>query len=705
MICLFTTSTAGLRHRAGAASYQLAVLALAVFIASDSTALAQDVFTPHHVARVRTVTAAAISPDGSQVAYVLAVPRVPLQDDDGAAWEELHVVNADGRSRPFVTGHVNVASPTWTPDGRGITFLTRRTGEQSRGIHLVPVDGGEARRVVSHATDIASYSLAPDGKRVAFVARPAKPRSREDLERRGFNQEIYEEALVNSKVWIASIPDTTAAGRPDETARELDLPGSASFVSWSPDGSRLLVVLAPTPLIDDDLMNRRAHVVDPASGRIVTRLNNPGKLGQVAWSPDGRNIALVSAENLSDPAEGRLMVVAATGGPLRDVVPGYEGHVQAIAWTDERTLRFLGAEWSETAIRDVGVDARTPAAIRAPGGPVFSALDRAANGNIALLGDSSTHPTEVFLLRRGAREPARLTNSNPWLDSMRMAKQELMRFKARDGLELEGILIRPLNEQPGQRYPLILAVHGGPESRDTNGWRTSYASPGQVAAAQGFAVFYPNYRGSTGRGVAFSRLSQGDPAGKEFDDLVDAVDHLIAIGLVDRDRVGITGGSYGGYASAWGATYYTERFRAAVMFIGISDKIAKVGTTDIANEEFLVHALKRPWENWDLFRDRSPITHAGKSRTATLILHGAADPRVHPTQSMSLYRYLKLHGKTPVRLVLYPGEGHGNRRAASRLDYNLRLMQWMNHYLKGPGGEPPPHEIDYAAPAAANVTR
>jgi dipeptidyl aminopeptidase/acylaminoacyl peptidase len=119
----------------------------------------------------------------------------------------------------------------------------------------------------------------------------------------------------------------------------------------------------------------------------------------------------------------------------------------------------------------------------------------------------------------------------------------------------------------------------------------------------------------------------------------------------------------------------------------------------------LVHALKRPWDDWQFFRERSPITHAGKSRTATLILHGSADPRVHPTQSLSLYRYLKLHGNAPVRLVFCPGEGHGNRRAASRLDYSLRLMQWMTHYLGGPGGDPPRHELDYAAPPALSSTR
>jgi len=278
---------------------------------------------------------------------------------------------------------------------------------------------------------------------------------------------------------------------------------------------------------------------------------------------------------------------------------------------------------------------------------------------------------------------------------MRFARQEVVRHKAKDGLDLEGILVRPLDEEAGKRYPLILTVHGGPEAHIRNGWVTRYSYAGQVAAARGFAVFYPNYRGSTGRGVAFSKMGQADAAGKEFSDLIDAVDHLVAIGLVDKDRVGITGGSYGGYASAWGATYYSHRFAASVMFVGISSNISKVGTTDIPLEMYLVHHRKWLWDDWKYFLERSPIYHVQKGRTPILILHGKDDPRVHPSQSLELYRHLKTLGKAPVRLVFYPGEGHGNRKSAARYDYSLRLLRWMDHYLKGPGGDLPPHEIDY----------
>ena len=665
------------------------LLAFFVALLLAPAARAQGGLTPRDVAWLRTVGEVAISPDGLRIAYVLRVPRQVFAEPDGPEWAELHVTDTAGNSRGFITGPVNVSASGWTPDGKGISFLARRSGDRARALYVIPLDGGEAQKVLEHETDITSYSWSADGKRVAFLATEALTAAKRRLREQGFSQEIFEEDRPFVRVWVGEV---SGPGK----AQMLDLPGSASELHWSPAGDQLAVALAATPLVDDDLMRRKVHVVDVATGKVLARIESLGKLGAVRWSPDGRHLAMIAAEDLNDPQQGRLVVAPATGGPPRDLLPAYLGHVAAIAWMNNDTLLFIGEEGVETAFGRVSLHGERKT-ILPPGRRILTAFSLSKDGQTAaFIGHSDHRPSDLFAMKHGEAEPRRLTDVNPWLREKRLAKQEVVRYKARDGLELEGILIRPLDEKPGTRYPLILTVHGGPEAHYRNGWVTGYSTPGQVAAARGFAVFYPNYRGSTGRGVAFSKLSQGDPAGKEFDDLVDGVDHLIAAGLVDATKVGITGGSYGGYASAWGATFYSNRFAAAVMFVGISNKISKVGTTDIADEEYLVHARHRPWENWQLFLERSPIYHAGQSRTPTLILGGTDDPRVHPGQSLELYRHLKLRSQAPVRLVRYPGERHGNVRAASRLDYHLRMLQWMEHYLKGPGGAPPPSELDYA---------
>ena len=181
--------------------------------------------------------------------------------------------------------------------------------------------------------------------------------------------------------------------------------------------------------------------------------------------------------------------------------------------------------------------------------------------------------------------------------------------------------------------------------------------------------------------------------------MVDLKNHLVNIGLVNEKKVGITGGSYGGYASAWGATKLTKHFAASVMFVGISNQLSKFGTTDISNEMNLVHARSYPWDKWQWYLERSPIYWVEQSETPLLIMHGKADPRVHPAQSMEMYRYMKVRGKT-VRLVYYPGEGHGNKRAAAKYDYSLRLMRWMDNYLKHDNKPMPVHDL----PHAANLT-
>ena len=667
----------------------------ALLLPNTAAASADGGMTPQQVARLASVGSAEISPDGRFAAFTRSAPRVPLEDDDGSAWSELYVVDLEtGVERPYVTGEVSIRSIGWTPDSEGITFLDKRSGDEETALYVLPLRGGEARRaLVLEERSIRSYSLSPDGTRAAVTATAPKSELDQKFEKQGFKQEIYEEDWRPTELWIGTLfEDETEAAR-------VELEGSVYQVAWSPAGGRVAVSIAPTALVDDSYMLQRAWVVDVESGAVVSKVENPGKFGSFAWSPDGERLALILAADVHDPTAARLMVASAETGELTPLMNDYPGAVHQVAWQDADHLVYIASQGVWRGFEEM---APSPGAERkalvAMGGPILQSFSLAADGQSAVfVADAPDHPRELFHMRHGEDGPRRLTDSNPWLADVRLAEQEVVSFQARDELELEGILVHPLDRAAGERVPLIMLVHGGPESHHSNGWMTHYSQPGQVAAAKGMAVFYTNYRGSTGRGIEFAKLSQGDPAGKEFDDLVDAVDHLIETGLVDRDRVGVTGGSYGGYATAWCSTRYSDRFAAGVMFVGISDKISKVGTTDIANEEFYVHALKRPWDDWQFMLERSPIFYAGQSRTPLLIMHGKDDPRVDPGQSRELFRHLKLRGQAPVRLVFYPGEGHGNRKAAARYDYSLRMLRWMEHYLAGEGGAMPAFEIDYEA--------
>jgi dipeptidyl aminopeptidase/acylaminoacyl peptidase len=541
-------------------------------------------------------------------------------------------------------------------------------------------------RAFSFDTSIGTYAWSPSGEQIAFIA--AEPEA-DDEAVLPYQPEVYEEETPDRRLWIAD-PSSGEARLVDT------LEGTVYDLAWSPGGEDIAVAVAPTPLVDDFYMQQRIRVLDAATGAVEARIENPGKLGAIAWSPSGEHLAFVSAADINDPAAGRLMVADVATGEFEDVLPGYEGHVDYLVWEDEDTIRYSAGRGVESVLERVDRTGGAPEMLVPEGLAVFGSFSMSADGDVvAFSAASPQHPAELFVMTDG--EPERVTERNAWLADRRLAPQEVIEFEARDGLVLQGMLIRPLDYEEGERVPLIMVVHGGPEAHYSNTWLTAYSLLGQMAAAKGYAVFYPNYRGSTGRGVEFSKTSQAEPAGAEFDDLVDGVDHLVAMGLVDADRVGVTGGSYGGYATGWLATRYTEHFAAGVMFVGISNKVSKVGTTDIPNEEFLVHARKRPWDNWQFFLERSPIYYADDTETPLLIMHGAEDPRVHPTQSMELYRHLKLRSDAPVRLVFYPGEGHGNRNATARFDYTLRAMRWFDHYLMGPGGAPPPIDVDALA--------
>ncbi|MDX1532290.1 MAG: S9 family peptidase, partial [Rhodothermales bacterium] len=528
-----------------------------------------------------------------------------------------------------------------------------------------------------------AYSWSPDGERVAFIA--AEPEEDEDPVL-PYAPEIYEENLTDRRLWTATLDGSEP--------RLMEVPGTVYQVEWSPVGDRIAVAVAPTALVDDSYVNQRIRVLDAETGAVVTRIENPGKLGPMGWSPSGQYLAYISASSMNDPKEGRLMVADASTGAAFEVLTGYEGHVTSLVWEDDAVIRYTADRGVETVLERVRREAgAAPEALVPAGVAVFGDFSASRDGStLAFAASSPQHPSELFVWTEGDDVPRRVTDTNPWLAEKRLAPQEVVEYEARDGLALQGLLIRPLDGQAPA--PTIVVVHGGPEAHYSNGWLTAYSLLGQLGAARGFAVFYPNYRGSTGRGVEFSMVSQGDPAGAEFDDIVDGVDHLIEMGVADADAVGVTGGSYGGYATGWLTTRYTDRFAAGVMFVGISNKISKFGTSDIPNELYLVHDRKWPWDDYQFALERSPIYWAEGMNTPLLIMHGAEDPRVHPAQSLELYRALKLRGEAPVRLVLYPGEGHGNRSSTARYDYTLRSLRWFEHFLMEGGEDLPPSDLD-----------
>ncbi|WP_392344611.1 S9 family peptidase [Pseudoalteromonas prydzensis] len=667
-------------------------LALAIGL-SSSLAVAATSLTVEDIPKIQSVLQTSISPDGETVAFTRSVPRELYVDENGTNYSELYVVDDEGVERPFITGTVSIKSIQWSNDSKTIYFLAKLKDDKFTALYQIPVDGGQAQKVLSlKDTSISSYQLSPNNKQLAILAMPAADKSEKELKKLGFMAEVYELGLKNKQLFIV---DLANADQP-LTPQPLNVANYVSDVNWAAQGDKLLVKTQPTALIDDKYTKSQWHLFDIASNQVTMSFATEGKLDGAELSHDGRYIAILGAEDKHDPATGRLFLADTKTGEVTDWLPNFMGHIVDFEWSNKRnTLNFIANVGTQSFVASIKTGSNKYKKLIKEGELIASNLSISdSDKTIALRGNTAKHPNEVFIVRGSKAQ--RLTDSNTWLNDKRFAKQETISLKARDGVEIDGVLVYPLDYSEGTRYPLIMSVHGGPESHDKDGWVTNYSRPGQMGAARGYAVFYPNYRGSTGKGVDYSKLGQNDYAGKEFDDLVDFKDHLVGMGLVDGKRVGITGGSYGGYASAWGATKLTEHFAASVMFVGVTNQLSKFGTTDISNEMNLVHARSYPWDKWQWYLERSPIYWAGQSKTPLLIMHGKDDPRVHPAQSMELYRYMKVQGKD-VRLVYYPGEGHGNRKVAAQYDYSLRLMRWMDNYLIDGNKDMPAFEIDHAA--------
>ncbi|MCM4161324.1 S9 family peptidase [Antarcticibacterium flavum] len=642
-------------------------IALLVFFIAHTVTAQENVLTAQDVAKIEAITNIVISQDGQKIAYQKVVPANPLEENVPAK-SHLYIYDLSSKeSTPLVTDY-SISNIKFRPGSGSITFTAKRDKDEATAVYEMQPGGGDATKIYEFQTSISSYDWHSNGTQLAFVANKPQDKRENELP---YTPEVYETDLENSTAFVTNLNDPTP--------KELAVEGHVTSVQWSPKGSQLAVAAAPTSLVDDFYTSQKIYIVDANTLNITAEVDHKGKQGPMKWSPDGKRIAFIAGEDQHDPIDGRLFIAEVTGGSPKILQKDFKGKFDGLDWKDNKTLYIQVSEGVYSSLGTIGLDGKMDKLFREEAMNI-TRFAVAGNNTIATTANTAQHPDELFVIKPKAGTAERITTSNPWLAEEKMGKQEVITYKAADGLEIEGILIHPINKSG--KSPLITVVHGGPEAHYSNGWLTSYNMPGQLGAGEGYAVFYPNYRGSTGRGIEFAKSSQGDPAGLEFDDIIDGVDYLIENYDIDKDKVGVTGGSYGGYATAWMATRHTKRFAAGVMSVGISNNISKWGTSDIPEEMFLVHARKRIWDDYEFYLERSPIFYADQAETPLLILHGKDDTRVNPGQSYELYRHIKTRTETPVRLVLYPGEGHGNRKSTARYDYNLRMMQWFDTYLK-----------------------
>jgi dipeptidyl aminopeptidase/acylaminoacyl peptidase len=627
---------------------------------------------------IEQVRSTALSPDGKLAAYTVSVNR-SLDDPAGSSWSRLWVVPTDGSEEPllYVGGEASVSSPAFSPDGHYLAFKASRGEKAKTQVWAMPVHGGEAKAVTASPTGVSTYAWSANGQALYYVDTEKAPSHEKDLKEKKQLPRWYEENLRGKPLrkvafaWGEELADPATL-----------IDGLAVWqFNLSADGRSLVYGASEFNLVDQHYMFQDIYLLDLATGESRFLVDTPGKVGDLRLNADGSTLAWTGAANLNDHATSTLFVTDVASGETTDITPDdYEGHVRHVTWRDKRTVMIHANEGALTTLATVRTDKGWSSRKVVLNSALVTDMPSAHAGvkTMTMVGHDPSMPRELFVWN-GKGDPTRLTTHNSWLASVDLARQSVVRWAARDGLMIEGILIEPFNADGP--VPLIVDVHGGPESQVTHGWVSRYAHAGQVAAGRGYAVLLPNYRGSTGRGLEFALSSFGDPAGKEFDDIVDGVDALIEQGLVDGDRVGVTGGSYGGYATYWLSTYYSDRFAAGAGFVGVSDLVSKRYLTDIPFEDEYVHMGARVSESWSLMRDRSPITYAEQCQTPLLILHGEDDPRVHPSQSQEMYRALKMAGHPAVRLVWYPGEGHGNSKRFGRLDLVTRILDWFDWYL------------------------
>ncbi len=650
--------------------------------------------TPEDLYRFRWIDHVRLSPDGERVAY-----QVGWADATSRQNRSRIVLRGLLEPEPLApsAGALRDHSPEWSPDGRKVAFISR-VGPADQLFVLDLSAGGPAQQLSSVPDGVSGASWSPDGTRLAYVGvvvsdpeavveDPRTPEGREQVRRapvaRVVSRLDYKHdgfGYVDGRYHHLFVVPATGGDPKQLTSGSWDV----TDYDWSADGNRLVIAGNAEPGAD---LQRELNLYMVDLEANLTRLGGGFYLSSPIWSPKGDRIAFIAPNGLDVGLLERIWVVSLSGGGPRCLTANFDlavndsvindmraGHATRVCWSSEGDrIYFVASGPGVTTVNSVDLDGN----VREEVGGQRRIYDfDLASGVVVIAASDASSPGEVYVLTHGGE--ARITDSNPWLRDRYVAQPQQEYFTAADGWKLEGWVLKPPDHDPSRVYPTVMEIHGGPHAQ--YGW--SFFHELQVLAGMGYVVFYMNPRGSDGYGERFRREVVRDWGGKDYQDLMSSLDQLIErTGYIDTSRLGVGGGSYGGFMTNW-IIGQTNRFSAAVAMRSISNLVSEYSQHDIVLWGTL-QLGPPPWPDLDELWRRSPIRYVQNIRTPLLLTAGEMDLRCAMSQSEELFGAMRLLGKT-VELVRFPEESHDlsrNGRPDRRVERLRRIAAWYERFL------------------------
>lgn len=617
-----------------------------------------------------------ISPDGSRIAVIESHP-VWKTDKFKQKIELIYVET--GASRSLTYNREGLSEPRWSPNGNRLAFKAKDPQTKKSQVFVMSMAGGEPIRITDSKTGVSEYSWSPDGMKIAYVAQDTVPNPKaikhhEDGFQVTDNNYTTRAAVQPWHIWIVSSKGGKAK-RLTEGKWSLNTDqGTITPLAWTRDGKSIVFQRFPNVWYGNAYRSTIAEV-DTSGGKVRTVVTAEGS-GNPVFAPMSTTMAFMRARN-GDLNNGNAVYVD-QDNQIHDATAGLARNINRFAWLpDGKTLLLNGDKGTHSVMWKQPIAGQATLLNLGDVNPGYGGMTVSKNGVIALTGSTPTHLQELYVMNSVNSKPRRLTNVNAFTDTLLVAKTETIDWKGPGGFHEDGVLTYPVHYKPGKKYPLALLIHGGPEGAST----VVFSTLGQLLAAKDLFVFQPNYRGSINLGDAYQHAIDRNTGKGPGEDVMAGLKKVEETGMINTNKEGISGWSYGGYMTSWLNGNYPDHWKVAMEGAALNDWVMDY-TIAFYQKYDLYFFGGSPWlkKYWKIWRNQSPIDYARNVKAPTLIMGDVGDPNVPIVNSYEMYHALRDNG-VHVKFYAFPANVHFPHDIVRTTDIFRRWVDWMAKYL------------------------